>query len=397
MYNKKINIALVVQNNSYPFDSRVFKEANSLKSGGFNVFVVSPRSKRDNSSFEVLNGINVYRYKDNQSKGSFFGFIFEYMTSLIKIFLYVTYLVLFKKIKIVHFANPPDFFWPLSYFIKIFGVKSIYDQHDLAPELYKMKFKNKFILKLLYLNEKLMVRSSNAIIVVNESFKNRLNEKWNIQNKKCSIIYNGPLDEFKAKENSELINEYKNKKVVLYVGLMAITDNIDFIIELAESIVINFNKKDIKFVLLGDGDIRNEMERIAKKRNLSEFIEFKGNVSQNSVMEYLYVADICIAPDMPNNLNEFLTLVKVFEYMKAEKAFVSFDLDETKRIAKDAGIYAENKEDFVNKVIYLLDNPEYSRELGKKGNKIIEDQYLWKYFDNELINTYFTLLYSDKK
>ncbi|MBK7978544.1 MAG: hypothetical protein IPK06_00745 [Ignavibacteriae bacterium] len=100
MYNKKINIALVVQNNSYPFDSRVFKEANSLKSGGFNVFVVSPRSKRDNSSFEVLNGINVYRYKDNQSKGSFFGFIFEYMTSLIKIFLYVTYLVLFKKKKL---------------------------------------------------------------------------------------------------------------------------------------------------------------------------------------------------------------------------------------------------------------------------------------------------------
>ncbi len=33
-------------------------------------------------------------------------------------------------------------------------------------------------------------------------------------------------------------------------------------------------------------------------------------VDYQKVMEYLYIADVCIAPDLPNGLNEYLTLIK---------------------------------------------------------------------------------------
>ena len=41
---KKESILLIVQNNSFPFDKRVFKEAISLKNKDYNVLVISPRS-----------------------------------------------------------------------------------------------------------------------------------------------------------------------------------------------------------------------------------------------------------------------------------------------------------------------------------------------------------------
>ena len=46
-----------------------------------------------------------------------------------------------------------------------------------------------------------------------------------------------------------------------------------------------------------------------------------------------------------------LLLIKVMEYMKAKKPFVAFNLKETKYLAKDAGLYADNLDDFVEKIL----------------------------------------------
>ncbi len=79
-----------------------------------------------------IDGIEVYRYKNYLSDGSFIGFFLEYFLSLIKIFSLSFYLIIKEDIKIIHIANPPDFFWPLALILKIVGVKFIYDQHDLC-------------------------------------------------------------------------------------------------------------------------------------------------------------------------------------------------------------------------------------------------------------------------
>ena len=95
----------------------------------------------------------------------------EYINSIIKIFLLSTKIVIQKRVKIIHVANPPDFFWLLAILCKLLGIKFIYDQHDIAPEMYKLKFGEDFFYKLLLLNEKLSIRFADKIIVVNNSFK----------------------------------------------------------------------------------------------------------------------------------------------------------------------------------------------------------------------------------
>ncbi len=112
---------------------------------------------------------------------------------------------------------------------------------------------------------------------------------------------------------------------------MTINDNIEIIIEAAKRIIIDHKKSECIFILLGDGDVKEKLEIEANKLGVKKNVEFKGLVDYKTVKEYLYIADICIAPDMPNGLNEHLTLIKILEYMKAKKAFVSFDLPETRR------------------------------------------------------------------
>ncbi|OGU54012.1 MAG: hypothetical protein A3K31_14185 [Ignavibacteria bacterium RIFOXYA12_FULL_35_25] len=109
-------------------------------------------------------------------------------------------------------------------------------------------------------------------------------------------------------------------------------------------------------------------------------------------MEYLSIADVCIAPDQPNGLNEYLTLIKVMEYMKAKKPFVSFDLKETRDLAKGSGLYADSLDDFIQKILKIIDDPQLAAKLGKEGKAIIENEYLWEHSEKKLLSLYTKLL-----
>jgi glycosyltransferase involved in cell wall biosynthesis len=388
----KKHVLFIVQNNSFPFDKRVQKEAYSLSRNGYKVFVISPVSKRDAEKRISIGSIEVYRYKDFISKGTALSYVLEYLNSVFKIFFLSIFISIKEKINVIHVANPPDFFWPLAIFCKVLNINFIYDQHDLSPEMFKIKFGENFLYKLLLLNERFTAKIADSIIVVNNSFKNRLIKLWEINNKECIIIPNGPSKDFTPVENRSLTEKYAGKKIILYVGLMTINDNIEIIIEAANKIVNNFDRKDCFFVLVGDGDVRERMEELTSIYSLNKFIEFAGIVDYEKVKEYLFSANVCIAPDQPNGLNEYLTLIKVLEYMKAKKPFVSFDLMETKNIAGNSGLYAQNLDDYIEKILYLLDNPQSAAVLGEIGGKIIENEFLWEHSEKKLLSLYTNLL-----
>ncbi len=386
------NVLLIVQNNSFPWDKRVYKEAMSLQKHGYKVSVISPRSEIDPAKRDVINNIEVLRYKDYKSDGSLFGFITEYMNALTKIYLYTLYLVLFKKVKAVHVANPPDFFWPLALLLYLFNVKFIYDQHDLATIIYKLKFTNPLLQKFINFSEKMSVKLSSGIIVANKTFKERLTGKSSLNNKPCSVVYNGPEEHFEPKYSKKLHDKYAGFKVALFVGLMTINDNIEIIIEAVYIVVNKLGRKNIKFVLVGDGEVRKYMQELAVKLQVENYIDFTGLVNYNEVMEYIELADVCLVPDQPNGLNEYLTLIKVLEYMKTQKPFVAFELKETMEMAKDSGLYAKDIDDFTRKVLYFIDNPEIGRNYGYRGHKIIMKNFLWSFSELELLNLYKALI-----
>jgi glycosyltransferase involved in cell wall biosynthesis len=180
----------------------------------------------------------------------------------------------------------------------------------------------------------------------------------------------------------------EGRRVVLYVGLMTKNDSVEVVIEAGLRIVREKQRKDCYIVLLGDGDVRKTLQEQVEKEGMQHAFLFRGIVSHEEVMEYLDVAHVCVAPDLPNGLNEYLTLVKVLEYMKAGKPFVSFDLPETRMIAGEAGMYASNVRDFADKIVELLDDPAEAQRLGALGKARVEREYLWSHSERELCRAY---------
>ena len=59
---QKKHILIIVENLPVPFDRRVWQEANTLKDNGAKVSIICPKMKDYTASYEVLNGIEIYRH-----------------------------------------------------------------------------------------------------------------------------------------------------------------------------------------------------------------------------------------------------------------------------------------------------------------------------------------------
>jgi glycosyltransferase involved in cell wall biosynthesis len=389
----KKHVLFIVQNNSFPSDKRVFKEALSLKEAGYEVSVISPVSEWDPERQVEFRGMWVFRYRNYESQGGVCAFFLEYANAVTRIF-FLSLKTYFKKpFAAIHVANPPDFFWPMALFFKLFGVKFIYDQHDIAPEMFRAnQGRTGLLYRLLLLNERLTVACSSAVVTVNQSLKQRMVSRYNAGRKPLAVVYNCPSADFNAQPDRALMDEYKGRPVVLFVGLMAKLDGVETLIRAAREIVSRSRSGECVFIFLGDGPEKMNLERMAKDAGLQDRVFFTGRVDYEKVKNYLSLADVCVAPDEKNEFTDHFTLVKVLEYMKAGKPFVGFRLTETCAIAGEAGCYADSFEEFVEKIEELLNNPELARRLGEKGREAIEKQFLWEHQEKALLDLYNSVL-----
>src|SRR5450759_907813 len=156
-FSKNNQVLMLVENNSFPQDIRVFQEAMALRSNGIKVSVISP-TKKGQRLYERINNIEVFRYPPLVATNDFLGYFLEYGWSLVAIFLIYLHILIQPGFDIIHIANPPDTLVLIAIFYKLLGKQLVYDHHDLAPELYYARFTgkgNRFVHAVLIWFEKL--------------------------------------------------------------------------------------------------------------------------------------------------------------------------------------------------------------------------------------------------
>jgi hypothetical protein len=112
----------------------------SLRRAGWEITVVSPRgAKRDASAFERIDGVDIHRFDAAESSGSALGYLREYVLAFARIRRLVRTVSNRKRFDVVHACNPPDFLLLTAIRLRRQGAATIFDQHDLSPELHAAK------------------------------------------------------------------------------------------------------------------------------------------------------------------------------------------------------------------------------------------------------------------
>jgi glycosyltransferase involved in cell wall biosynthesis len=296
---------------------------------------------------------------------------------------------------VVHAANPPDTFWAIGLFYKLFGKRFVFDHHDLCPELYVARFGSKvegnLLHRMLGALEWAQFRTADLVISTNESYRRVATGRGRVPPERVVVVRSGPSRERFATVRPVDPGLKRNRPLlVAYLGVMAPQDGVDHLLRAAAHLVHVRGRRDVAFTLVGAGDSFEDLRALARELKLDEFVCFTGRIPDADVERVLATADVCVSPDPKNPLNDVSTMNKVLEYMACGRAIVAYDLREHRFSAGEGALYAEPNrvEDLADKIAVLLDDPARRERMGEYNRRRFLDQMAWEYSAGELLRAY---------
>jgi glycosyltransferase involved in cell wall biosynthesis len=178
--------------------------------------------------------------------------------------------------------------------------------------------------------------------------------------------------------------------LVVYLGVMGPQEGLDLLMESVDFIVNDRGRHDISFVLIGSGTELPKLQRLVAGMGLERVVKFTGRIPDDELAAYLSTADVCVAPDPRNPMNDKSTMNKILEYMAYGRPVVLYDLTEGRRSAGDAALYARPNDpvDFAEQILKLLDSESLRRDLGARGRQRIEEGLNWEIEKKTLLDAY---------
>jgi len=379
------HVLLLIENEAVPFDRRMWNIALALREAGAQVSVLCPVFGKDNERHTVLEGVHIHRYHNTFADGSVAGYLREYATAFFKTFFLMHRLMFRGRIHVVHAANPPDIFWPLALYLKLWGIRFVFDEHDLSPEAYLSRFdKDEQSPDTLYRIQKLFQRLSyryaDAILSTNETYRERAVQSDPRNAGKTFVVRNGPdTRTFRHRPPNAALKKGR-KYLAAYIGVMAFQDGVEYVIRAVDELVHRKNFREVMFYLIGKGDDWPRLKQLAEELGLKDDIVFTGRIPDPEALEILSTADVCLSPDPYSPLNELSTMTKIMEYMSLGKPIVSFHLKENKFSAGASAIYVDNNNPaaFADGILSLLNDPEGARRMGEAGIQRVDAELSWQ-------------------
>ena len=384
-------VLIIVENLPVPFDRRVWQEACALRDAGYQLSVICPVGKGYEKRHEVLEEIHIFRHPlPLEAKGAL-GYLIEYSAALFWEFVLAWKVLWQRGFDVIHACNPPDNIFVIGLFFKLFGKKFLFDHHDINPELYEAKFgRRDLFYRMLLIWERWTFKAADVSIATNESYRGIALRRGRMPPDRVFVVRSGPnLERLQILPPDEALKKGR-RYLVGYVGVMGKQEGIDYLLRAVRHIVYELQRQDIHFGLVGGGTELEAMQAYARELGVEDYVTFTGRVPDRQLLEMLNTADICVNPDVANEMNDKSTMNKVMEYMALGKPIVQFDLTESRYSAQDAALYAAKNDeiDFANRIVQLLDDGELRQKMGSFARQRIENELEWRYEVPKLLAAY---------
>ena len=281
-----------------------------------------------------------------------------------------------KENDIIHVWVPfyPNTFMLCLLKLLFFKKKQLILTMDTFPSYsFKVSSKLDIIFKIFFKTlGKIPFLAANYVIIYGNSFI-KYAENIGIARRKIKVTPTGiSLNPREPERNiRDEINVKQNEEIVLFVGLHNKRKGVDLIIKTAYLL----KDENIKFVLVGDGPIRDKLIKITSKLGLKDKIIFVGN--RLDIHNFYNQANIFFLPSRGEGLAGVL-----MEAMIYKVPIVSSNIAGTRDLithlengflceVEDYRCYAES-------IIKLLRDGNMKKKFIENGVKVIKSKYLWE-------------------
>ncbi|WP_094226469.1 glycosyltransferase family 4 protein [Methanolobus psychrotolerans] len=226
---------------------------------------------------------------------------------------------------------------------------------------------------------------SSCVIVTSTILKNEIQHLYQIPDNKIAIVPNGihenkmKMDVDPGKVKAEYgIHPYA--PVVLFVGRMSYQKGPDLFIRAIPDVLAS--RWDTKFVIIGEGEMRPECERIAHELNIQDSCRFLGYADESDKKKWMNACNLICVPSRNEPFG--IILLEAWDISKNIVATNAISLIDNFR---DGVIVYQKPESIAWGIKYVFDNFA-DGQLGKEGKKLIGTRYNWNNIAELTVNLY---------
>ena len=286
------------------------------------------------------------------------------------------------QVDVILCESPPLFLgYSAMYLKRTKKAKLIFNVSDLWPESAEKLgvVSNKWMLKLAYRLEEKLYKQSVLVTGQTQGICNNINQRF--PEVKTYWLPNGVdvsyYNPTTIKSNWRKENGFNEEDVLfLYAGIIGLAQGLEIILKAAEKLK---NQTHIKFILLGSGPVKQELQDYQKTHQLNNVFFFEA-VQKIEMPAILKAIDVSIIP--LRKLELFLGAIpsKIFESLAMEKPIILCVDGEARELFVNQGkcaVYSEpeNVEDLVANIQLLVTDFKLRKQLGENGRTYVQEYF----------------------
>lgn len=191
----------------------------------------------------------------------------------------------------------------------------------------------------------------------------------------------------------------KQELQILFVGRLVVWKGPVMAVEIFEMLKKKYD--NIKLTIVGDGEQLQQVNRTVKALNLEESVILKGALAQEDIIHLMGISDIFLFPagyersqgaaDTQGLVIQESQIMELPVVCGNVGGISSGLLDgETGFLVKEGDI-----DGFVEKIQFLIDNPELRRKMGRAGREFVKDNFDSKVIGDKLMGIYANILHDN--
>lgn len=395
--DREPRIALILVRNTVTDDSRVFREANTLRGLGFDVLIAGVVSPEEQETELRLNGFRVIRLAPVESMRRFLRSRRESQSQavprgpdpnapevrvgrqrlavarrlIIASAYYLQGIALVRRVSpaVVH-ANDYNTMWIGLASKLLRGSRLVYDAHELWPDRYERPEWRPWLL----LGEWLFVRLADANVTVSPGCAEVTARRYRVA--PPTVVRNIPERVVASPARPGGLRAAE-APLAVYIGGLVPGRGIEESIEALPAV------PELRLVLMGRArqEYRVQLERLAAEMGVADRVEYRMPVEPADVVEALSGAEMGLSLIQPICLSNELSLPnKLFEYTAAGLPVVASDLPVLGAVVREEGIgeaVPPNDIEAIAGAMRTLAEPQRNAEVRERVRSFTE-QVTWE-------------------
>jgi glycosyltransferase involved in cell wall biosynthesis len=369
-------VLMIVESLPLARDPRLRRQAEALLADGFSVTVIC---RADPANKTSVPGARVLEYPAPPAGTGPAAFAAEYLYSLTMAGLLASFELVRHGFDFVQVGSTPDIYFLLARPLRWLGRRVVFDFRDPSPETYAARYDSPggLLYRALLWLEWNSFRAADRVLVVNDSLRHIARSRGGVDNDQIATVRAGPA--FARGQRGREVPWLRagRQHLCCWVGLMGPQDSVDLALAAVAELVHGRGRTDCSFAFVGTGDALPALRRQAADLGISDYVSFPGWARESLVLDYLATADLGLEP----NTEDYISPVKVMEYMTEGLPVVAFETQETVRLAADAARYAPRRDTAAMAALIdeLLDSAPARAQMGRAGQLRMRSFIAWEH------------------